>query len=184
MLRNQNNRLTLAVLLTLLLLPAASAAQTTTRAQRRQLTAELSRAAQELLAVIEKGEPAEFSKHVSRIGASFGVGTAALKPDAIEKQVASRTGIYCVLFDTACLMAEKEKKAALGAGPVSYRELLARAKSRRIEASVNEESGDLTGMVAVRFTGLPSDWRWSKEPLEFYFVRDRGAWMLSSVPFP
>ena len=73
----------------------------------------------EFFAVVREGDALKFLSYISEEGVNLGRDAQHASRDAVEEQLTHRTGLYCKLFDTACL----------NDGDCSYRELLTQSEN-------------------------------------------------------
>jgi hypothetical protein len=141
----------------------------------------LERVANELLAIIEKGDPKEFPSVCSVRGIVLGVDMPPIAVAVVRKHIAQKQGVYCGLFDTKCLRQEDEAdRAKAGASPrpeplYSYRDRLLRASARDVKVAVSGRLGNVR--IVLTENVQPA------EPMEFEFVYEGGGWKLSAIPF-
>jgi len=145
-----------------------------------KLKQELGATAKKLVEAIEKGDPAEFLAFCSRRGVNFGTDEPDMPLGEIRKQIQGRYGVYCLLFDTACL-----RKQPGWEREYSYRELISMAAEREIKVSkeIVREPGGLPGDVLICLKGGPVEKVPHMNPLVFQFLRERGKWKLGANPY-
>lgn len=165
--------------------PAQQPAPPAGEPSAEELEKEFARAAEQFLALLESGDPEKFPDLCSEDGVVFGLDPPAVPLKQIRKEIENRTGVYCVLFDTACLrqQAAEQKSGKSAAGLLSVRERLrsATAREARIELTAVDElwAGDL--QVELE---LPSPPPRRREVLEFSFERTGGGWRLIAIRLP
>lgn len=155
---------------------------------------ELKKGAEKFVAVIESENPLALLDLFSEQGTSFISGTYALpkaeySPAEIRKDFATKTGVYCVFFDTACLReADAKERARQRARPIqipltSVFDLVVTAKVKKF---VTFDVSGMNGMVALMVTSLPPqspDARTGKDAVVFYFRSEHGQMKLRNIEF-
>lgn len=151
-----------------------------------ELEKEFAQAVEQFLALLESGEPEKFPDLCSEDGVVFGLDPPAIPLKKIREEIENRTGIYCLLFDTACLrkQAAGQKSGKPDSGRLlSVRERLrsATAREARIALTAVDElwAGDL--QLELEFPAPPPRRR---EGIEFSFERTGGGWRLIAIRLP
>lgn len=153
---------------------------------------DLKRGAEKFVAVIESKNPSTLLDLFSEQGTSFISGTYALpkaeySPEEIREDFASRTGVYCVFFDTTCLReADKKERTRQKGRPIqiplsSVIDLVTTAKVKKF-VTFDVSSGN--GMVALLLTDVPPPQaRQGRDAVVFYFRPEHGQMKLRNIEF-
>jgi hypothetical protein len=143
-----------AVALVFVLLPASAA-----RAQSRQDS--LLKGAREFVSLVEIRDTQGLMERMSEQGTSF-VGTAYtpskadMSREEIRKDFDTKTGIYCLFFETKCFREEDARERSRRNGRAllfplqSIADLLTRAKDKRFLAYDNLTNGKITLLLSER----------------------------------
>jgi hypothetical protein len=153
---------------------------------------ELRVGAAKFVATVETKNTSALLALFSKQGTSFISGTYALPKvhyslAEIHKDFESRSGVYCVFFDTACLReVDSKERARQQANPPrillrSVIDLLASTKQRRFvtypESAFNNK---VTLLLSSRTTETA---RLGEDALNFYFRWEDGEWKLRNMEF-
>ena len=129
----------------------------------------------EFFAVIRNGDALKFLSYVPEDGVHLGRYADHTTRAEIEDQLTHRTGLYCKLFDTACI--EPDKKAS--AKPCSYRELLTQSEKVRTASTETTRNNVRQAILVAEVhnqncagAGL----------IDFIFNYQQGGWKLFSIP--
>jgi hypothetical protein len=153
---------------------------------------ELKKGAEKFVALIESKNPSALLDLFSEQGTSFISGTYALpkadySPAEIRKDFETKTGVYCVFFDTACLReADSKERSRQAARPIqipltSVFDLVQTAKVRKF---VTFDVSSMNGMVALVLTNLSApEARIGRDAVEFYFRLEQGQMKLRNIEF-
>ena len=104
----------------------------------------------------------------------------------INKDFETKTGVYCLFFDSDCLREEDSKQRALLHGPrlviplQSVAGLLAKAKAKRFVTYENLNNGKVTLLLSDR---TPDTARLGQDALNFYFRFEQSQWKLRNVEY-
>jgi hypothetical protein len=102
---------------------------------------ELDATVQKFVVILQNGDTEGFLGIASHEGISFGIDSDPIPFRKIESQIHQKRGVYCFLFDTACLRREelqewkKAKHSGNIKGIISLREALQSASSKKINVS-------------------------------------------------
>jgi hypothetical protein len=131
----------------------------------------------EFFAVIRSGDALKFLSYVPDDGANLGPYAEHSTRSEIEDQLTHHLGLYCKLFDSACISAEGTKNA--DAKPCSYRELLTQSEKVRTASTETTRNN-------VRQAILVAEVHNSKCAgpglIDFIFNYQQGGWKLFSIP--
>jgi hypothetical protein len=155
---------------------------------------ELKKGAEKFVALIESKNPSALLDLFSEQGTSFISGTFALpkaeySPVEIRKDFETKTGVYCVFFDTACLRgADSNERARQRARPIqipltSVFDLVATAKVKKF---VTFDVSSMNGMVALVLTNVSPqapEARTGKDAVVFYLRSEHGQMKLRNIEF-
>jgi len=153
---------------------------------------ELKKGAEKFVALIESKNPSALLELFSEQGTSFISGTYALPkaeylPAEIRKDFETKTGVYCIFFDTACLReTDSKERVRQGARPIqipltSVFDLVATAKVKKF--ATFDVSG-MNGMVALVLTNVaPPEARTGRDAVVFYFRSEQGQMKLRNIEF-
>jgi hypothetical protein len=152
---------------------------------------ELRSGAEDFAKLVENRDLPALLSRFSEQGASF-VGTAyvplntSLSPQAINKDFETKTGVYCLFFDTSCLREEDSKERTRHNGrplniPLrSVIDLLATAKAKRFVTYDNLSNGKVSLILSDR---TPDTARLGQDALNFYFRFEQGQWKLRNLEY-
>lgn len=155
---------------------------------------ELKKGAEKFVALVESKNPSALLDLFSELGTSFISGTYALpkadySPAEIRKDFETKTGVYCVFFDTACLRdADSRERTRQRARPIqipltSVFDLVVTAKVKKF---VTFDVSGMNGMVALMLTNVSpqaSEARTGKDAVVFYFRSEHGQMKLQNIEF-
>ena len=131
----------------------------------------------EFFAVIRSGDALKFLSYVAEDGVNLGRYAEHSTRSEIEEQLTHRTGLYCKLFDSACIGADSKEDTA--GTPCSYRELLTQSDKVRIAATEtmrnNVRQAILVAEVHNQKCAGPG-------LIDFIFNYQQGGWKLFSIP--
>jgi hypothetical protein len=147
--------------------------------------------AREFANLVEIKDAQGVMNEISDQGTSF-IGTAYtpikvdLSRDEIRKDFETKTGVYCLFFDTRCFQEEdaRERSRRNGRALVfhlrSIADLLATAKEKRFAAYDNLTNGKVTLLLSGRTSETA---RLGEDAVNFYFRFERGQWKLRNVEY-
>ncbi len=119
-------------------------------------------------------------------GVVFGPDPPAIPYEELQRQLESRTGAYCVLFDTVCLRSEQSDNPNKDRIH-SLRDLIRGAYKRQVMVYivrdiVRDDEGPY-GQVTVTLSGGPAEEEPGGPSLEFFFTHDGKLWRLRHVEY-
>lgn len=173
------------LLLCLLVHPLVSAARSPNPQAR------LRQGAEQFVSLIESKDVATLLNLFSEQGTSF-IGTgyvpskASLSEQEIREAFEGKTGVYCLFFDTKCLLKEDSKERSrrngrpLGTPLRSLFDLIAGAKTKRFVTYDSMTNGKVTLLLSSR---TPDTARLGDDALNFYFRFEQGQWKLRNVEY-
>jgi len=154
--------------------------------------ADLKRGAEKFVALIQNKDSAALLGLFSEQGTSFISGTYAV-PKAeyslaeIRKDFGTKTGVYCVFFDSECLLrADGSERARQKGRPLkislkSALDLLNAAKEKRfVTYDISAANGKVTLLLSSRTADRAV---LGEDALNFYFRREDGEWKLRNIEF-
>lgn len=173
-------RLRLRILVLCLLAPLLAGAQPQKKSRAyRQLEA----TTRSLLAALQSGSPAAVTPYLSPRGIVVDMDGDRASLPQIRGQFASKTGLYCRWFDSACLKREMDDPSGSlftqrTSEPRAYRDLLRLAERRDLTLTiVPDHPNQGTVSVCLHGPNLSSDG--GGYLLEFGFERIAGRWRLA-----
>lgn len=128
---------------------------------------------QKFLAIVRNGDALQFLGYVPEDGANLGRDAEHATRAAIEDQLTHRTGLYCKLFDTACL------QAGGPAGACSYRELLTQSEKVRTASTETTRNGVRQAILVAQVQNQKCG---GAVLIDFIFNYHQGGWKLFSIP--
>jgi len=145
---------------------AASSAADSARAP--QSAAELE---QRLFAIVRSGDALQFLGYVPEDGVNLGRDAQYTTRDEIEDQLTHRTGLYCKLFDSACMTGAP--------APCSYRELLTQSEKVRTASTETTRNGVRQAILVAQVQNQKCG---GAVLIDFIFNYHQGGWKLFSIP--
>jgi hypothetical protein len=131
----------------------------------------------EFFAVIRRGDALKFLSYIPEDGVHVGRYADHTTRSEIEDQLTHRTGLYCKLFDSACI--HSDSKTDPDRKPCSYRELLTQSDKVRT-ASTETTRNNVRQAILVAEVHNPK----CAGPglIDFIFNYQQGGWKLFSIP--
>ena len=131
----------------------------------------------EFFQVIRSGDALKFLSYIPEDGVHLGRYADHTTRSEIEDQLTHRTGLYCKLFDSACIQADS--KTDPDRKPCSYRELLTPSDKVRT-ASTETTRNNVRQAILVAEVHNPK----CAGPglIDFIFNYQQGGWKLFSIP--
>jgi hypothetical protein len=143
--------------------------------QRGELEAELRQTSSAVVDAIKSGDPDKLMPYLSPRGVVLGVDDPRVSLAAIRKEMSDKTGIYCLLFDSGCLVTEAKKGRYKAKKPslddiLSYRDYLQKnTPALRVGLWQSSSCGGSTT---------------SKDGyLDLEFERASGGWKVTVIPY-
>lgn len=152
---------------------------------------ELKNAAKEFVRLIESRDTAALTDQFSEQGTTF-IGTAYspakvhLSREEIRRDLESKTGVYCLFFDSKCFQEEdvrervRQKARSLDTPLRSIADLLTGAKEKRFVAYGNLRNPKVTVLLSGR---TPDTAILGVDAVNFYFRWEQGRWRLRNVEY-
>ncbi len=174
-----DRRLCSALLFLLALASAAgpAAAQSGVDSGKSNSSAATAALEKEFFAAIRDGDTKKFLSYVPQGGVNFGSQPEHLTRGDVEQQLLSHHGLYCKLFDSACIDAPIDLENSGRA--CSYRELLTRSAKVNTAASEITRSGVRQAVLVAR---IKNDQCTNPGLIDFIFNFEAGGWKLFSIP--
>jgi len=131
----------------------------------------------EFFAVIRSGDALKFLTYIPEDGVHLGRYADHTTRSEIGDQLTHRTGLYCKLFDSACIQADS--KTDPDRKPCSYRQLLTQSDKVRT-ASSETTRNNVRQAILVAEVHNPK----CAGPglIDFIFNYQQGGWKLFSIP--
>jgi hypothetical protein len=165
-----------SVVVVLLLFSGVASAQvpSATDTQKPASPATLER---EFFAVIRDGDALKFLSYVPEEGVNLGRYADHSARAEIEEQLTHRTGLYCKLFNSACLA--PSSKAEKDAKPCSYRELLTQSEKVRTASTETTRNNVRQAILVAEVHNQKCA---GPGLIDFIFNYQKGGWKLFSIP--
>jgi hypothetical protein len=167
------------VWLTLLLGPALAVAQANPDkpAADKAAATPVAELEQQVFDVLRQGDALKFLSYVAEDGVNIGRDAEHATRDAVAEQLAQRKGLYCKLFDSACLQSSGEDKAS--AQSCSYRELLTQSEKVRMASTETKRNGVRQAILVAQVQNQKCG---GAVLIDFIFNYQKGGWKLFSIP--
>ena len=128
--------------------------------------------------LMRSGNAKKFLAYVPKGGVNVGADAQHLSQAEVEDQLLNHRGLYCKLFDSACIQSEIQLDAS-NMRVCSYRELLTKSQKVRTAATETTRNGVRQAILVAEVknqncTGIPL--------IDFIFNREQGSWKLFSIP--
>jgi hypothetical protein len=124
-------------------------------------------------AIIRDGDALQFLSYIPEDGVHLGRSAQHVTRDDVEEQLTKKTGLYCKLFDSACLARESKT------GACSYRELL--RNSEKVRAASTETTRNNVRQ-AILVAQVQNEKCGGAMLIDFIFNAQKGGWKLFSIP--
>jgi len=153
---------------------------------------DLKRGAEKFVTAVESKDASALLDPFSEQGTSFISGAHALarasyKRSEIRKEFETKTGVYCIFFDTKCLREADSKEGGRQKAPPirvplrSIIDLVATAKQKRfVTYAISAANGEVTLLCCDR---TPDTARQGEDAVNFYFRKENGEWKLRNVEY-
>jgi hypothetical protein len=130
---------------------------------------------QSLVLSIKAKDAESFLGLVSDGGMYLGVDAEKSSKKAIADQIGARKGVYCLLFESACLSAETRRETC------SYSQLL----SDSDEVHTSTTLGNFDNHAQVEITLMVRNYKCNSGPesLNFIFNHEPSGWRLVAIPY-
>jgi hypothetical protein len=131
----------------------------------------------EFFAVIRSGDALKFLSYVPEDGVHLGRYADHTTRSEIEEQLTHRTGLYCKLFDSACIQADRKTETA--GKPCSYRELLTQSDKVRTASTETTRNNVRQAILVAEVHNQKCA---GPGLIDFIFNYQQGGWKLFSIP--
>jgi hypothetical protein len=131
----------------------------------------------EFFAVIRNGDALKFLSYISEDGIHLGRYADHTTRAEIEDQLTHRTGLYCKLFDSACI--QVGSKTDTGGKPCSYRELLTHSEKVRTASTETTRNNVRQAILVAEVQNQKCA---GPGLIDFIFNYQQGGWKLFSIP--
>jgi len=160
--------------------PPASPAEAGAQGRGMQLPQASDTAALErdFFSVMRSGNVKKFLSYVSKGGVNVGKDAEHLSQSDVEDQLMHQRGLYCKLFDSACIQSELRLDNSK-VHPCSYLELLTKSKKVRTAASETTRNGVRQAILAAE---VKNDSCTGVGLIDFIFNNQSDGWKLFSIP--
>jgi len=132
---------------------------------------------EEFFAIVREGDALQFLSYVPEDGVNLGRDAQHTTRAAVEQQLTTKTGLYCKLFDSACL--QSESKLAPSTQACSYRELLKKSEKVRLAST---ETTRNNVRQAILLAQVQNEKCGGAVLIDFIFNRQHDGWKLFSIP--
>jgi hypothetical protein len=145
--------------------------------QQDQLKQELNRAASMALEAIKHGQSENLLPLFSASGVVLGVDGPQVRLGEIRKEITSRTGVYCVIYDTSCLMkgvnaSRRKAGESLETNQIlSFRDHLLKT-AQVVKTDLAEASFSCGGITSDGSPVFELDWAWTPK-----------GWKIVAIPY-
>jgi hypothetical protein len=133
---------------------------------------------QNFFALVRSGKPEKLFSYLSNGGVNVGKDAQHMTRQEVEEQINGRRGLYCKLFDSACMQAEIQLDNSK-VHPCSYRELLTKSKKVRTAASETTRNGVRQAILVAE---VKNDNCVGVGLIDFIFNYQSDGWKLFSIP--
>ena len=127
--------------------------------------------------LIRDADALKFLSYVPEDGVNLGRQAQHTTRAEVEQQLTTKSGLYCKLFDSACLQATN--KAAASAQACSYRELLTQSEKVRLASTETTRNNVRQAILVAQ---VQNDKCGGAVLIDFIFNRHHDGWKLFSVP--
>jgi hypothetical protein len=132
----------------------------------------------DFFAVVRSGDATKFLTYVSEGGVNAGRDAQHLSHAEVEDQLAHHTGLYCKLFDSACIQSELKLDQS-NVRACSYRELLTKSQNVHTAATETTRNGVRQAILVAR---MKNDNCAGVGLVDFIFNLQSDGWKLFSIP--
>jgi hypothetical protein len=156
---------------------AASAAKTTPEKSKSHAVS-AAQLEKDFFAVVRGGDETKFLTYVSAGGVNAGRDAQHLSQAEVEDQLAHHTGLYCKVFDSACIQSEIKLDQS-NVRACSYRELLTKSQDVHTAATETTRNGVRQAILVAR---MKNDNCAGVGLVDFIFNLQSDGWKLFSIP--
>jgi hypothetical protein len=133
---------------------------------------------QNFFALMRAGNAKKFLSYVSKGGVNVGKEAQHMTREEVEDQLNNQRGLYCKLFDSACIQSEIQLDNSK-VHPCSYRELLTKSKKVRTAGSETTRNGVRQAILVAE---VKNDNCTGVGLVDFIFNYQSDGWKLFSIP--
>jgi hypothetical protein len=130
----------------------------------------------DFFAVLRNGDALQFLAYVPEDGVNLGRDAQHSTRDEIAEQLTHRTGLYCRLFDSACISRAGKNDDA---PQCSDRELLTQSEKVRTASTETTRNGVRQAILVAEIHNQKCA---GQALIDFIFNYQKGGWKLFSVP--
>ncbi len=156
---------------------AASSAKTTSEKSKSHAVSS-AQLEKDFFAVVRSGDATKFLTYVSEGGVNAGRDAQHLSHAEVADQLAHHTGLYCKLFDSACIQSEIKLDQS-NVRACSYRELLTKSQDVHTAATETTRNGVRQAILVAR---IKNDNCAGVGLVDFIFNLQSDGWKLFSIP--
>ncbi len=157
---------------------APAAGKTSSGEKSKSESASAKQLEQNFFAVLREGDAIKFLSYVPAGGVNVGTDAQHLTRAEVEQQLTRHEGLYCKLFDSACLTSEIRLDQS-NVRPCSYRELLTKSQDLRTAATETTRNGVRQAILVAR---MKNDNCAGVGLVDFIFNLQADGWKLFSIP--
>jgi hypothetical protein len=128
-------------------------------------------------AILRNGDALKFLAYIPEDGVNVGRDAVHQTHAEIEDQLTNRKGLYCQLFDSACIQATIKLDAS--APRCSYRELLTQSEKVRTASTETTRNGVRQAVLVAEVHNQKCA---GPGLIDFIFNYHEGGWKLFSIP--
>ena len=145
--------------------------------QTDQIKQDLDRAASTAVEAIKQGHSEHLIPLLSANGVVLGVDGPLVRLAQIRKEMSAKTGLYCVIYDTSCLIKEvnaSRKKAGARLDDkeiVSFRDHLLKS-GLVVKTALNDNSSSCGATTSDESPSFEIDWAWTPK-----------GWKIVAIPY-
>lgn len=155
-----------------------AAAGKTSSEKRKTQTVSTSQLEHVFFALVRRGDAKALLTYVPAGGVNVGGNAQHLSRAEVEDQLTQHTGLYCKLFDSACIQSEIKLDQSNVRG-CSYRELLTTSKDVHTAATETTRNGVRQAILVAR---MKNDNCGGVGLVDFIFNLESDGWKLFSIP--
>ena len=128
--------------------------------------------------MLRAGDEKSFLTYVPEGGVNVGANAQHLSQAEVEDQLTHHTGLYCKLFDSACIQSEIKLDQS-NVRACSYRELLTKSQDVHTAATETTRNGVRQAILVAR---MKNDNCAGVGLVDFIFNLQSDGWKLFSIP--
>ena len=132
----------------------------------------------EFFALLREGDVKQFLSYVSDGGVNVGKHAQHLSKDEVQGQMERHEGLYCTLFDSACIQS-KIRLDQSNVRACSYREMLTKSKKVRLASTETTRNGVRQAFLVAE---IKNDHCAGVGLIDFIFNLEADGWKLFSIP--